>query len=234
VLRSDDASFNVYSDHIQQCLRLLTVSTWLAMLAQVAEHSYHHGDLRAALIGEALAALSRDGELPSWRALARACKVSQSAPYRHFASADELRIAVVTEGFRGLEKAIRDAKDGQSDPFDSLAAGCRAYIRYGIRHAPLYQLMFRVDSEVMRGGEAAAAARGSYATLIEALTRIGVPDPERTAFTVWTAMHGLVSILHLGMRAPGMPDVHTMIDLELDMILRYVKGLRSVSRRKRR
>lgn len=47
--------------------------------------NYHHGDLKAALIKEGLKILDREGyQGLSLRKMAKACNVSQTAPYRHF------------------------------------------------------------------------------------------------------------------------------------------------------
>ncbi|HJU91281.1 MAG TPA: helix-turn-helix domain-containing protein, partial [Gemmatimonadaceae bacterium] len=48
--------------------------------------TYHHGDLRQALLDAALEILRTKGvEALTLRAVARAAGVSQTAPYRHFA-----------------------------------------------------------------------------------------------------------------------------------------------------
>jgi len=50
------------------------------------DSSYHHGDLRAALIKAATAEIERGGyENLSLRELADSVGVSRGAPYRHFA-----------------------------------------------------------------------------------------------------------------------------------------------------
>ena len=59
------------------------------------EASYHHGDLRTALISAARHILETEGrEALSLRAAARAAGVSQAAPYHHFASKEALLAAI--------------------------------------------------------------------------------------------------------------------------------------------
>ncbi|MBX3271067.1 MAG: TetR/AcrR family transcriptional regulator [Sandaracinaceae bacterium] len=185
---------------------------------------YHHGDLRAALVEAALEALERDGELPSWRGLARTCGVSQSAPYRHFASLDALRVAVVVEGFRRLTEAIDAAKAREVDPFARLAAGTRAYIEFGRRNRALYGLMFRLGSDAMRDRDAAAAGQAAFATLVEALGRCGVRDTLRAALVTWTAQHGIVDMIRAGLH-PALGDADAIVEPTLEMIVGYVRGV---------
>ena len=57
--------------------------------------TYHHGNLRKALVDAALEILQREGaNALTLRGAARAAGVSQAAPYRHFADKEELLAAV--------------------------------------------------------------------------------------------------------------------------------------------
>ena len=69
----------------------------------VAAPSYHHGDLRNALIAAGRAALEELGprEL-SLRSVATAVGVSEAAPSRHFAGKDGLLAAMAAQGFSEL------------------------------------------------------------------------------------------------------------------------------------
>ena len=68
-----------------------------------AQRSYHHGDLRQALIRSALEILSQAGVAGlSLRAAARRARVSAMAPYRHFADKEALLAAVAEYGFQHL------------------------------------------------------------------------------------------------------------------------------------
>ena len=70
--------------------------------------TYHHGDLRAALIATALELLEkRDADDIGLREVARHVGVSATAIYRHFPDKDALLLAVAHEGLgrRTLEEA---------------------------------------------------------------------------------------------------------------------------------
>ena len=64
------------------------------------ENSYHHGDLRAALLDRAEAALRLNPrQLPSIRALAAELGVSATAPHAHFRTKSDLLAALAARGF---------------------------------------------------------------------------------------------------------------------------------------
>src|SRR6185437_525860 len=64
-------------------------------LARKPQNTYHHGDLRGALVQAALREAERGGpEAISIKALAKELGVSQPAPYRHFADRGALLEAV--------------------------------------------------------------------------------------------------------------------------------------------
>ena len=72
--------------------------------------TYHHGDLREALIQAALREVELGGpEAISIKALAKQLGVSQPAPYRHFADREALLQAVTAEAFRQFNVIMRAA-----------------------------------------------------------------------------------------------------------------------------
>src|SRR5215831_21047095 len=73
-------------------------------------NTYHHGDLREALVQAALREVEQGGpEAISIKALAKTLGVSQPAPYRHFADRDALLAAVTAEAFRQFAAMLREA-----------------------------------------------------------------------------------------------------------------------------
>ena len=165
--------------------------------------AYHHGDLREALLDAALASLDEHGELPSWRALARACAVSHTAPYRHFANFDALRSAVAAACFRRLTAAVGAAAGKATDPYARLAAGLGAYVRFGQRHPSWYDLMFGRQGGAFGDAEVSAAGQEAYGTLVTAVSHCGVREPAGVAFAVWSALHGLTDIAASGIAPPA-------------------------------
>src|SRR5215470_16788785 len=105
--------------------------------------SYHHGDLRQALIRSALAILSEAGVAGlSLRAAARRARVSAMAPYRHFADKEGLLAAVAEYGFHELAGRLTAAAATAADPRAGLAALGVAYVLFACDQPSLFKLMF--------------------------------------------------------------------------------------------
>ena len=184
---------------------------------------YHHGDLRAALLDEALNSLNRDRELPTWRALARACAVSHTAPYRHFGNVEALQIAIATECFNRLTQAVNASVKGINDPFARLARGLRAYVDFGRAHPSWYELMFtqvKADDEALH-----AASATAYGTLVRGIAACQITDPEDAAFTLWCAVHGITDLVASELEPPITGRRRrAQTDDVIAMCVNYVRG----------
>ena len=196
---------------------------------------YHHGDLRAAFLDAALHSLDQHGELPSWRALARACAVSHTAPYRHFASFEALQVAVAAACFARLTVAITHAAGALPTPRARLAAGLRAYIEFGIAHRSWYDLMFGRNLALLRHAEVQIAGTAAYMTLIDAVAACGVKDAAGVGFTLWCAAHGFADLAASGLRAPvpvAAPD--RMLEALIEMCVAHALAAVGPTPRRRR
>jgi AcrR family transcriptional regulator len=104
--------------------------------------SFHHGDLREALILAAQAAVARDGHMAmTLRPLAVRLGVSQPAVYRHFGSREALLMAVAERVAGLLAADILTARDAKRDPFAKLRAAGRAYVDWAYRHPNWFRLL---------------------------------------------------------------------------------------------
>src|SRR5262247_2786085 len=96
--------------------------------------TYHHGDLRAAILEAAARMVEREGLAGlSVREAARRAGVSHNAPYRHFIDRDALLEALAAKGFDELMDALKE-RSGRD-----LA---HAYVRFALEHEQLFRLMF--------------------------------------------------------------------------------------------
>ena len=78
-----------------------------------AKRTYHHGDLRRALLEAAWRLVAEKGLAAlTLRELARDAGVSHAAPYHHFPTRTALLDALAVEGFAGLDRAMAEAKAG--------------------------------------------------------------------------------------------------------------------------
>ena len=107
--------------------------------------TYHHGDLRAALIQAADDIIAEGGiEAFSLRAAAKRAGVSPGAPAHHFGSAKGLLTEVALLAFERLGRSIEEV--GRSD---DVAADVRAlslaFVTFVLDHPGHFRLMFRSD-----------------------------------------------------------------------------------------
>jgi AcrR family transcriptional regulator len=165
-------------------------------------NTYHHGDLRDALVQAALREAEHDGpEKISLKALAKGLGVSQPAPYRHFADREALLAAVTAEAFRQFSAMLRDAI-GKPSRRSKLSRFAQATLEFGLRRNGIYRLMFasRTMACASKDSELHAAAMETFALLLEALEAPAVGLlRERYALQIWAALHGVIMLAEQGL-----------------------------------
>lgn len=107
--------------------------------------SYHHGNLRQALIEAGIRMINEYGEEAlSLRKVAAACGVSHAAPYAHFKDKESLLEAIketVTLQFiHELEEAIAAAGDGAAE--DAVHEMGKRYILFFRNHPDYFYFLF--------------------------------------------------------------------------------------------
>jgi AcrR family transcriptional regulator len=152
------------------------------------ESSYHHGDLRAALIEAAEAEIERGGyENLSLRELAASLDVSRAAPYRHFVDRRALLAALAAEGFDELTTIYRKAIAAGNTPRARLAASGRAYLAFAADRPQLFRLMFA--SDLFGAGPpdpTLIKAAGNCYEVFEGLVAATLDDPDDSAIKAAT------------------------------------------------
>lgn len=113
------------------------------MVSDSNNNSYHHGNLREALLHAALDVIRTTGvDSLSLRALARSLGVSQTAPYRHFADKSALLAELATQAFYELTAATSAVIQSKNSPVTNLQNCGMAYLRYATDNPEKYKLMF--------------------------------------------------------------------------------------------
>ncbi len=105
--------------------------------------TYHHGDLRRALLDRALEAIAEIGpERLSLRDLARRAGVSAAAPYRHFRDKDDLVAELAGECAGRLLAAMAEAIAGAGDdPLLRFQATGIAQVRFALANPAHFRIM---------------------------------------------------------------------------------------------
>jgi len=171
------------------------------------QRSYHHGNLRPALIAAASKQIEQIGfEGLSLRDLAASLNVSRAAPYRHFADRRELLAAIAAAGFKHLERAALAAMSRQPTPRSRLAAGARAYLAFAARRPQLFRLMFVSDlltGKEPRDPELIDVANSFHQRFEALIAQSSASRDQKTikaaALTFWSILHGF-ALLRMGDR----------------------------------
>jgi AcrR family transcriptional regulator len=159
---------------------------------------YHHGDLRHALLDEALRTIQTYGvEHLTLRTVGEALGVSRSALYRHFADKQALLATVGSEGFRKLWQVVAHAWERNGRGRIGFEAMARAYVQFAVAHPSHYRVMFGGFIEsAAKDDHFMAEARGAFQVLVNALVEqqnagdIRRDDPVLMARFVWALVHG--------------------------------------------
>jgi AcrR family transcriptional regulator len=170
----------------------------------MSKTTYHHGDLRNALIKAGAELLVEEGAAAlSLRKVAAKAGVSHSAPYAHFADKETLIAAISTEGFQRLyEHLTATVEAHQHNPSELLIEVAYAYTQFAQESPAFYKLMF---SGVLEHEQAfpdfVSISKANFQLLVDLVERCQaagtLPEgsAELLAVSVWSLVHGFTSLL---------------------------------------
>ena len=194
-----------------------------------ATNTYHHGDLRNALVAAGMQALEDLGPTElSLRKLARIVGVSEAAPSRHFSGKDELLAAIAAEGFHDLVGVRRRIATAGGTPQWTVLQMMKSYVKFARGHPGLFALM--VGPRILPLDEYPDLVRESDASfdLFAGAVRTfasqhGWPDDQlnHAVHAAWAAEHGLATLL-LAKRAPRSRypvDVEDMVSVTCGVLM---------------
>ena len=159
--------------------------------------TYHHGDLRTALIKAADEIIAEAGiEAFSLRAAAQRAGVSPAAPAHHFGSAKGLLTEVALLGFERADQYIENAGHS-SDLVTDVRAVSLAFVTFVLDHPGHFRLMFRNDLVNRSDPRFASLSKRPGMRLSRAvLAYRGKPDPNPNSFEDAADMLYGLSTLH--------------------------------------
>ena len=174
--------------------------------------SYHHGNLRTALLDQAEQMVATMGtENLSLRELARLAGVSHAAPRAHFDSKDDLLDAVAQRGFDQLHAELTTARANGADFDEQVQSVAGAYVRFAIKNSTLLELMFSVARQ-RPATEVGVSESRAYSVFAEMLTQgqrdglIVSGTPDEVGLPFFAAIHGIAVLLAGGSVPSGDPE----------------------------
>jgi AcrR family transcriptional regulator len=190
----------------------------------VTTRSYHHGNLRTALV-ETAAELAR-AQGPNGvvlREVARRTGVSHNAAYRHFADREELLAEVAQLGMDGLEQAMLDrmatvrTRDPRRRAVRRLRQTGRAYVQFALAEPGLFEVAFSTHA-----GEGDGGPYALLNAVLDEMVGVGAMPPERRAgadVACWAGVHGFAMLhLHGPLREVPAAERDAALDRMLDLI----------------
>ncbi|HRI99169.1 MAG TPA: TetR/AcrR family transcriptional regulator [Hyphomonas sp.] len=167
--------------------------------------TFHHGNLRQALIEAALDLLDTEGTAGATiRAVAAKAGVSHAAPANHFKDRKALLTAVAKTEFEQISEHINSGlasrtKDRARIFLDTIA-------NYAFTHPNRYDLLWRSDLVDHSDADLSPLLDNLYASLCAELAGELVHagrDIDTVAVALWSMMHGYVALRLSGMFQPA-------------------------------
>jgi len=158
--------------------------------------TFHHGDLREALIGAAMQAVEKTGHLEvSLRPIAERLGVTQPAVYRHFKDKGALLAEVAARAGALLDRTMAAAMGAERDPYLAVRAAGAAYVRWAATNPHLFRLFSSRISAEQRSGPVPAFPREHYYQGMGGVVPIDDPLLEDAFRVSWALVHGLATLV---------------------------------------
>lgn len=176
-------------------------------ILMMSPKTYHHGDLKNALIEAGIDILAKEGVSGlSLREAARKAGVSHAAPYAHFADKQALIAAIATDGHKKIHDKITCViEQFPGDPLRQLVETAWAYVEFCLKEPDHFKITFSGVVEKGRDYPALVEMTGknfeAIRQLVERCQAAGIlraGEPVLAAVGVWGLVHGFVSLIQEG------------------------------------
>lgn len=195
-----------------------------------AAQSYHHGDLRSALLSAATKRLAAHGvDSLSLRKLAEDAGVSRTAPYHHFKDKSALLSAIAAKGFSDWHSAARRIFDQEQKTAQArFREFVHEYVGYAADNPEMYELMF--GRTIWQNNAATDNLKNVAFPCFQfqvTMTRYWqekglLPDNQdalRLAQVTWGTLHGIARLLIDGIYADS-SHIEEMCNCTADLFMR--------------
>ena len=152
--------------------------------------TYHHGDLRTALLDAGLEMLgAATVENISLREIARRVGVSAPAVYHHFPDKASLLAALARVGLAQIENAAAAASDAAGGGLQGFLATGRAYVEFAVANPALFRLVMTLDPSLSQQSE-------GLADLMVNAARFAPEGADVRTYSLqcWSLVHGLAML----------------------------------------
>ena len=195
------------------------------------KNKYHHGNLKETLLKIAFEFIEEnDIDTLTLKILSDITGTSRSAIYSHFNSKEALIEAMILNGFIKFDDYLSpNLKDKNVPLLDRLKKASKDYIEFAKANKVLYRLLFgnkyaHTRMEVMTKNDPNRSGFGALMLAIEEGQQkelFIIDNSYKQTITVWSALHGLTSLLIDGFI--GVEDMHD--ELFDDMFANILSGL---------
>lgn len=192
----------------------------------MANDTYHHGDLKNALLEAARQQLEAAGASSlNLRALARELGITHPAVYRHFKDKDSLLEAVAQLGFEELADALHANETRSNNLGECLHASTETYLGFALNNPELVRVMFALIPAERREQNVPlyTASKRAYAALLDMVANVE-GDPYVNSAVIWATLHGL-TMLTLEQQVPKLVDKTTRAEVIGKAVAVLQKGL---------
>jgi AcrR family transcriptional regulator len=168
-------------------------------------------------------------EAVSMRRIAEKIEYSPTTIYLYFKDKQELFDCICEETFLKMVDEMARLDRTSLDPVQSLRAGLRNYVDFGLRHPEHYKITFLMGDQ--QAGEDAVGSRRmqtgcqAFGCLREAVTAcierncFVEADVDKVSQLLWAAVHGITSLLIVHPHFPW-TEKNALIDKLIDTVLR--------------
>lgn len=167
--------------------------------------TYHHGNLREALIEAGIRIINENGEdALSLRRVASACNVSHAAPYAHFRDKDELIEAIKESVTEQLMVEMEDAVKAASNSENAIVGMGKRYVSFFRGNPDYFKFLFgrqnitahlKIDAKTDNDYPPFVLLKETY---LRYLKENGIKKnrnkQEVELLKIWASAHGLAAI----------------------------------------
>ena len=201
--------------------------------AKSKTNSYHHGDLRSALLDAAMRIVAKEGASNlSLRAVAKDIDVSPAAPYHHFKDKQALLSAIVGAGLKQFNRALTMSANKATTPDERLRDLGVAYVVFATENPNLFELIQKPDfAGDTVPAHLAEEREENFSILFETISAC-MPNASESQLrtgcaAAWSLVHG-IAVLAIDQRLNGVMPYEDLGSATTELIeqINFAKAIR--------